>query len=142
MDGSAYERARRGVNSEYGANTAANEYSRFIAQQRGARRVGDLSRNFKSGWGDNVSGWGRKGHTGPSTKSGFYQQAMTDYSSDYQRQNARLLQDLKAEQDQFGLQQTRYQAARDRALADLEMQRKAQIASLAKNIRAVKPGIG
>jgi hypothetical protein len=141
-DNSGYERSRRGIETQYTANTATNDYARSISQQRGNRRKADHQNNFKSGWGRNASAWGAKGHTGSGIKSGFYQQAIGEYASDYQRDRTRLYQDLQEEQYQFTLAQQRLDAEKQNALAELEAKKRMEIALLAENIQAVAPGIG
>lgn len=141
-DNTGYERSRRGIETQYTANTAANDYARSISQKRGNRQKADHQNNFKRGWGKNASAWGAKGHTGSKVKSGFYQRAIGEYASDYQRDRTRLYQDLQSEQDQYALAQQRLDADRQNAIAELEAKKRMEIALLAENIQAVAPGIG
>lgn len=142
LDTSAYERQRREVNTSYAANTAANEYGRFVAQQRGARMAGDGQRNFGRGWPKQAAGWGQRGHNGARVNSGFYQNAMQNYVADYQRQQNDFRQDYANEMTQFDQSAARMEAQRQQALAEIEMDKQRQIAMLAQNIQAIKPGIG
>lgn len=136
-----YEQQRRNVETDTSAKQAANDYGRFVAQQRGSRSVGDLYRNFQNGWGKNASAAGARGMTGGNVRSGFYQKAMQNYLGDYQRNSNDLQQNLATEQHQFNLTQTQLETERQRALAELEYRKQQEIASLATNIQAIRPMI-
>ena len=141
LDTAQYESARRSVNTQWSAKRAANEYGRHVAQQRGSRQVGDNAREFGRAWPKFSAGWGKRGHTAPGMKSGFYQKAMSNYLGDHQRNTNTLLDGIQQEQQQFELSGSRMDADRDRALADIEMEKQRAIALLAQNIQAVKPSI-
>jgi len=141
VDLAGYELQRRNLDSDYAAKTAAGNYGRFVAQQRGARTVGDLARQFTRGWPKVASSWGARGMTGPNVGSGFYQQAMQNYLGDYQRTLNDTNQDIANQNQQFDLDQASNDAAYQRAIADLEAQKTRDIANLAQNIQAIKPSI-
>lgn len=141
VDYAGYDTQRRNINTDYAAKTAAGDYGRFVAQQRGSRQVGDLSQQFQRGYPKLAADWGARGQTGPRVQSGFYQQAMQQYLGDQQQSQARLGQDLANEQNGMQLSQAGLDAERARALADLEMQKQREIAALAQNIAAVRPSI-
>jgi hypothetical protein len=141
-DNSGYQASRRAIQQDYDAKTIAGDYGRSQGQQRHTRNQGAMTKKFKSGWGKNAAGWGAKGHTGSGIKSGFYQQAMTDYASGYQQDRTRAIQDYQDEQNQFGIQQQRFEAERQNALAELEARKRMEIAMLAENIQAIGPGMG
>lgn len=135
----AYEQQRRNIESDYSAKQASGDYGRFVAQQRGATRVGDLAKGFRKGWGQNATQWGSRGQTGGNVRSGFYQKAMQTYLGDFQQSQNSLNQELANEQHGFDLQSTQWAAERQRALAQLELQKQQEIAQLAQNIQAVRP---
>lgn len=141
VDLSGYELQKRNINDDYAAKTAAGNYGRFVAQQRGARTVGDLARNFQRGYGQQVTAYGARGMTGPNVHSGFYQQAMQRYLGDYQQNLNNANQDIANQNSQFDLDQASQDAALQRALGDLELQKTHDIATLAQNIQAIKPSI-
>lgn len=141
MDYAGYQTQQRNINTDYAAKTAAGDYGRFVAQQRGSRQVGDLTQQFARGYPKFAATWGARGMTGPNVQSGFYQAAMQQHLGDYQQSQARLGQDLADEQNGMQLSQASLDAQRAQALADLEMQKQREIASLAQNIAAVKPSI-
>lgn len=141
LDTTGFERSRRATNVQAGHQLAANEYGRFVAQQRGAKKIGELARGHQRAWPKMASAWGARGHTGGNVRSGFYQQAMSDYVGDYQRNRNELTDGLQQEQHQFGMNQTRIESERERALAEIEQQKQTQIALLAQAIQGIKPSV-
>lgn len=142
LDTSQYESQRRSVNSRYGAQAAANEYGRFVAQQRTSRQTADNARSFSGGWPKLAAAWGQRGQTGPNVRSGFYQNAMQQYVQQGQRNTNDLLQQYADEQRGFDLSASQYATDRDAALADIEAQKQREIALTAMNIRQLRPIIG
>lgn len=140
VDFAGYEVQKRNINTDYAAKTAAADYGRHVAQQRGSRQVGDLTQQFARGYPKLAASWGARGAR-PGIQSGFYQQAMQQYLGDYQQSQSYLGQDLANEQNQMQLSQASLDAQRSQALADLEMQKTREIAQLAQNIQAVRPSI-
>ncbi len=138
----AYTAQRRGIDDDYAARTATNEYARTISQQRGSRNLGDMSRSFGREQPKFTASFARRGLSGPGMQSGVFANSMQRYLGDYQRQYAQTQQDQTFEQQQFGMNQANMDAMRQRALADLEAQRQQDIAMAALNIKAIQPMIG
>lgn len=134
-----YQQRTNTENQQYGAKSAAGDYGRFVAQQRGSRQVGDMARQFQTGYPKLAASWGQRGAR-PGINSGFYQQAMQQYLGDQQRQQSYLSQDLANEQNQFGLTQASLDAQHQSALSDIDFQKQQEIAALAQNISAVRAG--
>lgn len=142
IDPGYYESQRRGIQSQYAAQMAANTYGRFASQQRGQRELNDMSRGFKQGFGNYSAQFGQRGMAGPGIQSGVMQRAMGNYLGDYNRQYARGQQDLTEQLRQFDLQRTQLTADRDVALSDLKLQKAREIAFAAQNIEALKQILG
>lgn len=138
VDYAGYTQQQRNINADYGAKQATNAYARTISQQRGARSVGDLTKNFSLAYPKFAASWGQRGQTGPHVQSGFYQQAMQNYLGDYQQNQNNLLQDLSTQDNQYALTQTQIEAEKQRAMADLELQKQQQIANLAASITSLR----
>lgn len=140
VDLAGYEQQRRNIETGWSAKTAAGDYGRHVAQQRGSRQIGDLTRGFQQGYPKFASSWGQRG-ANPGMQSGFYQQAMQTYLSDYQRTLNDAQQGIADQTTQANLSQASLDAERSRALADLEMQKQREIAALAQSISAVRPSV-
>ena len=142
VDTSVYERSRRQVNDQYAANRSANAYSRFLSQRRGSRQVADFNRQFKRQTPQFVSGYARRGLTGPGARSGVYNQALQRWATDHQRGHNDLLSDYAAEQRMFDMNDARFDQERQRALLDIEADKQREIALAALNIKQLRPLIG
>ena len=75
---------------------AQNAYTRFLAQQRGARQVAEIDRTRTSGLDNFASSFARRG----LRNSGIYEQAQNTYATDWMQQSQtaldRLYEELRA----------------------------------------------
>jgi hypothetical protein len=142
MQPSAFEAARRGISDKYVNDSATNKFGRFVSQQRGNRQIGDFQRGFQRQMPGFTANWGRRGMTGAGVQSGVFRGAMQRYVGDYTRQLGGMRQDLASDLQGFDLQQAQLDAAKQRALADLQMQQQIQMANTAQNLVALRPYIG
>ena len=142
IDPGYYEAQRRNVNSQWAAQTAANTYGRFVAQQRGQRELNDMTRQFQQGFPNYSASFAQRGISQPGVQSGVMQRQMGNYLADYNRTYQRGTQDLTENLRQFDLQNTQLLAERNSALSDLKMQKAREIAFAAQNIEALKQILG
>lgn len=133
-----YNQAVRGVNDDFAAKRAANTFSRTLSQRRGSRNVADYQQNFRRQLPGFQANYANRG----LGNSGVYQRALQNYSGDYSQGLGRLQEDQQAEEYQFGLDDASLISQRDRALADLEMQKANEIAMTAYHINSLKPYMG
>lgn len=141
-DTGRYEASRRGINSQYGSESATNAYGRFLSQQRGSRQLSDQTRTFKRSMPGFTSQFGARGLSGPNAQSGVMQRSMQNYVGDYYRNQARTGQDMTQGLQQYDLEQARLDDWRQGSLADLQLQRTQDIASAAQNLEALKTYFG
>jgi hypothetical protein len=139
VDTSQFERRRRGIDDDYAAKRTANEFGRFTSQQRFHRDYGAFTRDFQRRFPNFNAGFGRRGLTGPNVQSGVHQRAMQDFVGDHTRQGAERQQDFQSEQTQFDQSAASFEAARQRALADLEAEKAAAMAQAALEIQGLRP---
>ena len=137
-----YEQQRRGVEQQYAADSTTNAYSRFISQQRGSRTLGDQQRSFGRQLPKQTASYAPRGLSGGGVRSGAMRQSMQNYVGDYARNYGRTEQDLAMQDQQYGLQQSQYDAYRQNALTDIETQRANDIALTAQNIEYLRSLVG
>lgn len=137
-DPSVYEAKRRGINDSYTSQSATNAYSRFLSQQRGERTIGDYTRDFKRAVPGYTAGYAKRGLAGGGVQSGVYQNAMRNYVGDYGQNLNRLYADQQNETNQFDLNQANLQAQRDRAIADMEVDKAREIANAAYYLNVLR----
>jgi len=120
------------------ATLAQNAYSRFLAQQRGAREIADLDINRTRGLERFASSYGQRG----LANSGIYQNAQNDYAKDWMqgRQDSldRLYQELRAAE--FGDAGAWQQFGSN--VADTEEEKMQQILQTAAQLSQMKPFLG
>ena len=119
-DPSRFEARRRGISSQYAAESAMNEYARFLAQQRGSRQLGEFQRNVTQAVPKYGRTYGKRGLYGQGVNSGIFGQALSTFGEESARQRSQLESDIYQQQRQYELQGAGYLANYERALADLE----------------------
>jgi hypothetical protein len=130
------------VRQDFAAKSAANAFSRNLGQTRGSRNLSDFRMGFKRQLPSFTSSFGRRGLSGGGIRSGVMQGAMRNFVGDYTRELGRREEDNFNELQQYDFNQSRFQAERDRALADLAAHKAALIANTAAQISALKPYMG
>jgi hypothetical protein len=139
LNTSVFERQRRSINSRHASESANNQYTQFLSQQRGNRQIGDFKRGFERQQPSFTARWGQRGMTGGGVQSGAFQQSLQRRLGDYTRDLGRMETDLASQLQQGQLNQGRLDAWREEQLAQLEADKAAQIAQAALNLKAVKP---
>lgn len=127
---------------QYGAQSAANTFSKTLSQQRGNRQIGDMRRGFGRELPKFGAQFGRRGLAGSGIRSGVMQRAMNNYIGDYTRNLGRAQGDMSDNLREFDMNEARFAAERDSTLAGLEAQKAALIAQTAQHIMGLKPLMG
>lgn len=137
-----YEQQRRGINEQYGVDSANNAYSRFLSQQRGERDLSGMQREYKRSFPQVRAIGAQRGLTGGGLKSGSFTQAMQRYMGDYTRSYGEAQNDLTESLRQFDLNQTQATVNRDNALAQIDLDKAREIAFAAQNIEQLRSMLG
>lgn len=133
-DPSIYEAERRGLAQQYEAQSAMNEYARFLAQQRGQREYGDWQTQVKEQVPKFGRTYGRRGLFGRGINSGIFNRALSQFGSDVAARQQLLQQQMQQEQQQYELTGANYLAAYQNALADLEARKAREIGETAAGL--------
>ena len=94
---------RRTCTYRYNTDKAQNAYGRFLSQQRGERRLSDVSRTFNQSDPSYKSKFGQRGLTGGGIRSGAAKRSMGNYLGDYARDYGRAQQDITQDLQQYDL---------------------------------------
>jgi len=130
-DPSQFEAVRRGLQRQYGSQSAMNEYARFLAQQRGQRNLGEFRRAVTEQLPTFARAFGQRGLRGQGVQSGVFNRAIKQFGQETARQRGYLEQDLAEEQRGFQMREAQYKSDYEQALADLEQSKPRQIAETA-----------
>ena len=141
-DSGYYEGARRGVQTDYAAQMAANTYARTLSQQRGSRELDFMRTSFKRQTPNFTSSFGQRGFGGGLGTSGIVRQSMANYLGDFNRQYNEAQLGLTEQLRQHDLTSAQLGSQRQSALADLELERAREIAFTAQNIEAMRSIFG
>jgi hypothetical protein len=133
-DPSLFEAQRRAATGAYASQSAANEYARFLAQQRGSRNLAAFERQTVGQIPQFSRGFGRRGLYGQGVRSGLFNRALSSFGEEAARQRRYLEQDIAQGQQEFGLREAQYRSGLEQQLADIESQKARQIAETAAGL--------
>jgi hypothetical protein len=122
-DPSLFEARRRGLQQQYSAQSALNEYARFLSQQRGSRQVGEFQRGLVEQIPKFGRSYGKRGLYGSGIKSGIFNKALSQFGEEAARRRSEIEQGLAEQQRQYDLQGAAYQTQYEQSLADLEAEK-------------------
>lgn len=122
-----FETQTADLQNKYAQDNAAQEYGRFLGQQRYARNREGMNRNYMRSFPKFTGQWA--GRLGSGVKSGVFTQDLTNNVNDFNRQLGEVDTDQATAEGQFASQQAMRDAAYQRALLALQEQFAAQQAS-------------
>lgn len=113
--------------------TIANQQAVFYGQQRGQRALEDLARKFQQGWNPTLSSFSRRG----LRNSGITQNALLDYSKNYQRNVDAQTAANASEMNTLAQQEVTNEDELQKYLADLRFQKARDILNTANTISSL-----
>lgn len=119
-----FETQTADLQNKYAQDNAAQEYGRFLGQQRYARNREGMNRNYMRSFPKFTGQWA--GRLGAGVKSGVFQQDLTDNVNDFNRNLGEVDTDQAVAEGQFASQRAMRDAAYQRALLALQEQFAAQ----------------
>jgi hypothetical protein len=139
-DPSVYEARRRNIAEGYAATAAANQYSRTLSQQRGARQRQAALRQYETAQPQLVRAYSQRNLVAPNVRSGIFNRAMQEFASE----RARNLSEFDLGQQEqlrgFDLEDARLLQQYRSALGDLESEKAREIADAARQLFAFRAG--
>ena len=116
------------LQNKYNQDNAAQEYGRFISQQRFGRQFDGMNRSYMRAFPKFTGGWARR--LGSDVKSGVFNQDLANNVNDYGRQVNQLTEDQASTMGNFQVTQAQRDAAYQRALLALNEQLAAERAAV------------
>lgn len=141
-DPSFFERRRRGYAEDYAATSAANAYSRTLAQQRGARQRMQALRQYEQAQPQLVRGFSQRNLVSPSVRSGLFSRAMQEFGQERARGLSEFDLGLSEQMRGFDLEDARLLQQYRNALGDLEAEKAREIADAARQLFEFRAGVG
>lgn len=106
----------------------ANQQAATLGQQRGSRKMSDITKQYVEGFQPKMAQYGRRGLAGPNVKSGIQRSGLEKYATNLQSS-------LGAET--LNLQDQLNQISTDEAASESELQQYLNDLALAKNQRII-----
>ena len=113
----------------------ANQQAALLGQQRGSRRIADITKTGVQGYNPTVSQYGRRGLSGPNVQSGITRKALADYASGLQAQLGAEQTGIQDELNRIAMDESMQQADLESYLAEQRLQKQRDIINAATQLR-------
>lgn len=139
-DPSMYEARRRGYTENYAAQAAANQYSRTLSQQRGARQRQDALRQYERAQPQLVRAYSQRNLVSPNVRSGIFSRAMQEFAGERARGLSEFDLGQQEQMRGFDLEDARLLQQYRQMLGDMESDKAREIADAARQLFAFRAG--
>jgi len=119
------------------SQSLANQQASFYGQQRGTRKLSDIERQYQEGYGQVLSGYGRRGLGGPSVQSGIMRRGLSRYAENLQRDLGAETQNMQEELNSIAMREAGEQAELEDFLTALRMQQQMDIINSASTLKSL-----
>jgi len=106
----------------------ANQQSATLGQQRGSRKMSDITKQYVEGFQPKMAQYGRRGLAGPNVKSGIQRKGLEQYATNLQSSLGAETSNLQDQLNQISV---------DEAASESELQQYLNDLALAKNQRII-----
>lgn len=113
----------------------ANQQAALLGQQRGSRRIADITKAGVQGYNPLVSQFGRRGISGPNVQSGITRKALADYATGLQAQLGAEQTGIQDELNRIAMDESMQQADLESYLAEQRLQKQRDIINAATQLR-------
>lgn len=113
----------------------ANQQAALLGQQRGSRRIADITKAGIQGYNPLVSSYGRRGLSGPKVQSGITRKGLEDYAAGLQAQLGAEQTNIQDELQKIAMDESVQQADLEAYLADQRLQKQRDIINAATQLR-------
>jgi hypothetical protein len=113
----------------------ANTQSAMLGQQRGARNVTNIQKQYQEGFTPLVGSYGRRGFGGPNVSSGIRTQGLEKYAQNLQKDLGTESARLQDELNSISMTDAGQQADLESYLANLRLTKQQQILNSALDIK-------
>ena len=132
-----YENALRQIGTDRDAQLAQNDYSRFLAQQRGSRQLGDLSTQWNQTREHLPASYIRRGVYGSG--SGIYSQGLQNYARSRASAEGQATDQYNQALRQYDLTADELRRKAQQQTLDLEGQRQTRYQQTSAKLAAAQP---
>ena len=113
----------------------ANQQAAFLGQQRGARRIADINRQYIEGFRPKMAGYGARGLAGPNVASGIQRSGLERYAANLQEQLGAETVNIQDELNRIAMDEAQSQANLEDYIAQLRLKKQQDIINAATALR-------
>jgi glycosylphosphatidylinositol transamidase (GPIT) subunit GPI8 len=134
-----YQQKASALESGLNSKLTANAYARFLNKQRGNRQMFDTRQQFEKQTPGVIGSFTKRGLAGPGVRSGIFQRGMDEFGTQQFNALQNVQDTMNQGESELNQQEADLRAQYKQDIADLEMQKNAQIAQSAATLSAFKP---
>jgi hypothetical protein len=116
----------------------ANTQSAMLGQQRGSRKLADISRKYVEGFGPKMAQYGRRGLAGPNVQSGIQRKGLEQYARGLQESLGAETTNIQDELNRISMEEANNQADLEAYIADLKLRKNQSIVDAATALRQLQ----
>lgn len=114
----------------------ANQQAAMLGQQRGSRRIADITKAGVEGFNPQTSVYSRRGLAGPNVQSGIARKGLEDYAAGIQARLGAEQMSMQDELNKIAMDESMQQADLESYLAEQRLQKQRDIINAATQLRA------
>ena len=116
----------------------ANQQAATLGQQRGSRKMSDITKQYVEGFQPKMASYGRRGLAGPNVTSGIQRSGLEKYATDLQSSLGAETTNLQNELNAISMDEAVSQSELDQYLNDLALDKNQKIVDTATQLRQLQ----
>jgi len=116
----------------------ANQQAAALGQQRGSRKISDITRQYAEGFAPKMATYGRRGVAGPSVTSGIQRKGLENYATDLQRNLGAETTNLQDQLNSISMDEAASQSELEQYINDLALAKNQRIVDTATALRQLQ----
>jgi hypothetical protein len=116
----------------------ANQQSAALGQQRGSRKISDITRQYAEGFQPKMAGFGKRGLAGPNVSSGIQRKGLERYATELQRNVGAETTNLSDLLNRISMDEASSQSELEQYINDLNLAKNQRIIDTATSLRQLQ----
>ena len=116
----------------------ANTQAATLGQQRGSRKISDITKQYVEGFAPKMAQYGRRGLAGPNVKSGIQRKGLEDYATSLQSSLGAETTNLQNELNAISVDEAASQSELEQYINDLALANNQRIIDTATQLRQLQ----
>jgi len=116
----------------------ANQQSATLGQQRGSRKMSDITKQYVEGFQPKMAQYGRRGLAGPNVASGIQRKGLEQYATNLQSSLGAETTNLQDQLNQISVDEAASQSELEQYINDLALAKNQRIIDTATQLRQLQ----